>query len=75
MKWLPWLRHAPVDYTDSCQAVEESLRSVEEARGRWHRVNAVVARAEQAHAEVRSQRERNHLAEIVHKALLGGKPP
>ena len=72
MKWLPWLRRTHVYITDSCKAVEESRRSLEETKHRWHRVNAVTERAEQANAGVQSQREQNHLADIVRAALLGG---
>lgn len=74
MSWRWWGR-GPVDIRESCKALEDSQQSLAETRKRWHRVNELAARADQANRKVQSQREQNHLAEIVRAALLGGKNP
>lgn len=74
MTWAWWRRKPPCDTADSRKAVEDSRRSLEASRERWPRVEAVADRAEQARRKVASQRDQNHLAEIMKAALLGGKP-
>jgi hypothetical protein len=55
------------------QALEDSQLIRETADLRWRRVDAAVERAESAAALIRSQRDQNHLREIVTKALHGDR--
>lgn len=78
MRWLPFFHRddcATPAEDKSMEALQDSQLVLETAQLRWQRVDAAADRAAKANAKVRSQREQNHLAEIVYTALHGGKHP
>lgn len=71
MRW-PWSKRPPSpDLTEPRRAIAESDQALIDTQGRREHVQEIADRAHRVAGEMRSERERNHLGEVVASALRG----